>query len=357
MEAIQVRGARENNLKSVDVDVPKRQLTVFTGVSGSGKSSLVFGTIAAEARRLIDETYEVFVQNFMPAQPQPDADELRNLTPAILVSQDQMGANTRSTVGTATDAYAVLRTIFAHLGEPVLHAPIRFSFNDPRGMCTECAGSGRVSAIDVDALVDPTKSLAEGAIDFPGYGVGTWMWKMYAESGLIDPEKRIGDYSADERELLLHSGERKVTLNGINMTYEGLIPRITKSALSKDVDSMKPAMKAAVERIASFAVCSACAGSRLNAEANAVRLGGKSIHDCTRMEIEQLDEFLAGLGEVDGGVPLVAKLREQLAGFLSIGLGYLSLDRPASTLSGGEAQRVKMVRHLGSALTDVTYVF
>ncbi|HHV22789.1 MAG TPA: excinuclease ABC subunit UvrA [Propionibacterium sp.] len=359
MESIQVRGARENNLKSVDVDIPKRRLTVFTGVSGSGKSSLVFGTVAAEARRLIDETYDIFVQNFMPAQPQPDADELRNLTPAILVSQEQMGANTRSTVGTATDAYAVLRTIFAHLGEPVLHAPIRFSFNDPRGMCPECSGAGRVSAIDEDALVDPAKSLNEGAIDFPGYGAGAWAWKLYAESGLLDPDKKVAAYSPDERALLFHSPERKVLLNGINMTYEGLVPRLTKSALSKDVESMKPAMKAAVERIASFTVCPTCTGSRLNAEANAVRLGGKSIHDCTRMEIEQLDTFLAGLGDKDaeGGLPLIAKLREQLAGFTSIGLGYLSLDRPASTLSGGEAQRVKMVRHLGSALTDVTYVF
>lgn len=359
MESIQVRGARENNLKSIDVDVPKRQLTVFTGVSGSGKSSLVFGTIAAEARRLIDETYEVFVQNFMPAQPQPDADELRNLTPAILVSQEQLGANTRSTVGTATDAYAVLRTIYAHLGEPRLHSPIRFSFNDPRGMCPECDGTGRVSAVDADALVDRTKSLADGAIDFPGFGPGTWMWKLYAESGLFDPDKVVGAYSAEERQLFLYGEERKVQFNGINMTWEGLIPRITKSALSKDVESMKPGMRAAVERIASFAVCPSCGGSRLNAESNAVRLGGKSIHDCTRMEVEQLDAFLAGLDAADaeGGVPLVAKLREQLAGFLSIGLGYLSLDRPASTLSGGEAQRVKMVRHLGSALTDVTYVF
>ncbi|MDO5498531.1 MAG: excinuclease ABC subunit UvrA [Propionibacteriaceae bacterium] len=359
VESIQVRGARENNLKSVDVDIPKRRLTVFTGVSGSGKSSLVFGTIAAEARRLIDETYEVFVQNFMPAQPQPEADELRNLTPAILVSQEQMGANTRSTVGTATDAYAVLRTIFAHLGEPVLHAPIRFSFNDPRGMCPDCSGAGRVSAIDADALVDRTKSLNEGAIDFPGYAPGAWSWKLFAESGLLDPDKKVADYSPAERELLLNGAEQKVLLNGINMTYEGLVPRITKSALSKDVESMKAGMRAAVERIASFAKCPACAGSRLNAEANAVRLGGKSIHDCTRMEIEQLDQFLAGLGAQDsvGGLPLIAKLRDQLAGFIGIGLGYLSLDRPASTLSGGEAQRVKMVRHLGSALTDVTYVF
>lgn len=359
MEPIHVRGARENNLKSVDVDIPKRKLSVFTGVSGSGKSSLVFGTIAAEARRLIDETYEVFVQNFMPAQPQPDADELRNLTPAIIVSQEQMGANTRSTVGTATDAYAVLRTIFAHLGDPALHAPIRFSFNDPRGMCPDCEGAGRVSAIDEDALVDPTRSLNDGAIDFPGFGTGSWNWKLYAESGLFDPDKKVGAFSPAERQLLFHGEDRKVQLNGINLTFQGLVPRITKSALTKDVDSMKPAMRAAVERIATFAVCPACHGSRLNGQANAVRLGGKSIHDCTRLEIEELDRFLAGLGERDsvGGLPLIAKLREQLAGFMSIGLGYLSLDRPASTLSGGEAQRVKMVRHLGSALTDVTYVF
>ena len=350
---IRVRGARENNLKSVDIDIPKRRLTVFTGVSGSGKSSLVFGTIAAESRRLIDETYEVFVQNFMPSQPQPDADELAGLTPAIIVSQEQLGANVRSTVGTTTDAYSILRALFANLGDPVLRSPLRFSFNDPSGMCPVCEGLGRRSAIAAERLVDFNKSLNEGAIDFPNYNVGGWYWKLYAESGLLDPDKKIADFTDEERDLLLHGEERKVALGGVNLTYEGLIPKIGKSVLTKDIESMKPGLRAAVERIATFAECDECGGSRLNKLANSVRLGGRSIGECVSMQVDELDAHLATL-PVN---PLVTKLRDELAGFMSIGLGYLSLDRPAGTPSGGEAQRVKMVRHLGSALTDVTYVF
>ncbi|WP_347754645.1 excinuclease ABC subunit UvrA [Agrococcus sp. ProA11] len=360
VEQISVRGARENNLQGVDVDIPKRQLSVFTGVSGSGKSSLVFGTIAAESRRLIDETYEAFVQGFMPPAPQPDADSLEGLTAAILVGQDQMGANSRSTVGTATDAYTMLRILWSRVGEPRLDSPVLFSFNDPRGMCMVCEGLGRVSAIDVDAIVDRQKSLNEGAIDFPNYQVGSWYWKLYAESGQLDPDKRVADYSAEELRLFLHGDERKVNFAGFNMTYEGLIPKLRKSVFVKDLDSMKPALRARVEAAATYGDCEECGGSRLNAAAREVTVQGSTIAEATAMQLTDLAAFVAAIPADAGGAataPLRAKLVDLLETFDAIGLGYLSLDRPAGSLSGGEAQRTKMVRHMGSALTDVTYVF
>ncbi|WP_413317047.1 excinuclease ABC subunit UvrA [Agrococcus sp. 1P02AA] len=359
-EQISVRGARENNLQSVDVDIPKRRLSVFTGVSGSGKSSLVFGTIAAESRRLIDETYDAFVQGFMPQVPQPEADSLEGLTAAILVGQDQMGANSRSTVGTATDAYTMLRVLWSRVGTPRLESSVLFSFNDPRGMCLVCEGLGRVSAIDVDAIVDRSKSLEGGAIDFPNYQVGGWYWKLYAESGLLDPAKRIADYSDEELQTFLHGEERKVALAGFTMTYEGLIPKLKKSVFVKDPESMKPALRARVEAAATFGDCEACGGSRLNAAAREVRVQGVTIAEATAMQLTDLAPFVAGIPGDAGGAataPLRAKLVELLQTFDAIGLGYLSLDRPAGSLSGGEAQRTKMVRHIGSALTDVTYVF
>ena len=359
-EHISVRGARENNLRGVDVDIPKRQLSVFTGVSGSGKSSLVFGTIAAESRRLIDETYDAFVQGFMPPAPQPEVDSLEGLTAAILVGQDQMGANSRSTVGTATDAYTMLRILWSRVGEPRLESSVMFSFNDPRGMCMACEGLGRVSTIDVDVIVDRSKSLNDGAIDFPNYTVGTWYWKIYAESGLLDPDKRIADYTADELHLFLHGEEQKVNFAGFNMTYEGLIPKLRKSVFVKDVDSMKPTLRAVVERAATFEDCPECGGSRLNAAAREVRVQGITIAEATSMQLTDLAPFIAAIPPTAGGAataPLRAKLVDLLETFDAIGLGYLSLDRPAGSLSGGEAQRTKMVRHMGSALTDVTYVF
>lgn len=359
-EQIRVRGARENNLQSVDLDIPKRALTVFTGVSGSGKSSLVFGTIAAESRRLIDETYDAFVQGFMPPAPQPDADLLEGLTAAILVGQEQMGANARSTVGTATDAYTMLRILYSRVGTPRLESSVQFSFNDPRGMCMACEGLGRVSAIEVDAIVDRSKSLNEGAIDFPNYQVGAWYWKLYATSGLLDPDKRIADYSDDELQLFLYAEERKVALADFTMTYEGLIPKLRKSVFQKDPESLKPGLRSRVEAAATFGPCPECGGSRLNAAAREVTVQGVTIAEATAMQLTDLATFVASIPADAGGAataPLRAKLVDLLETFDRIGLGYLSLDRPAGSLSGGEAQRTKMVRHMGSALTDITYVF
>ncbi|WP_318255415.1 excinuclease ABC subunit UvrA [Agrococcus baldri] len=359
-EHISVRGARENNLQSVDLDIPKRQLSVFTGVSGSGKSSLVFGTIAAESRRLIDETYEAFVQGFMPPAPQPEADGLEGLTAAILVGQDPMGASNRSTVGTATDAYTMLRVLWSRVGTPQLGSSAYFSFNDPAGFCPACEGIGQVSTIDVDAIVDRSRSLNDGAIGFPGYTHGTWYWKQYAESGLLDPDKRIADYSEDELHTFLHGEERKVAFAGFNLTYEGLIPKLRKSVFAKERDTMKPTLRAAVEAAASFGPCEECGGTRLNARAREVRVQGRTIAEATAMQLTELAPFIASIPTEAGGAgtaPLRAKLVDLLETFDAIGLGYLSLDRPAGSLSGGESQRTKMVRHMGSALTDITYVF
>ena len=379
--AIQVRGARENNLRDVSLDIPKRKLTVFTGVSGSGKSSLVFETIAAESRRLIDETYTAFVQGFMPTQARPDVDSLEGLTAAILVDQEPMGANARSTVGTATDAYAMLRIIFSRLGEPHIGPATAFSFNVPAGsisgeitlergrqetearqieisggMCPECEGLGRVSTVDLDELIDRDKSLNEGAITFPGFQPGTWYHRIFVDSGFFDPDKPLRDFTDAEWERLLHGPEAKVKTELVNLTYEGLVDKIRSRYLVKDPDSLQPSLRAAVERVATFAACPACDGTRLNALARSSRIDGRNIADCSAMQISDLAEFLRGIDE-PGVAPIVGALRETLDSLVSIGLGYLSLDRESSTLSGGEAQRTKMVRHLGSSLTDVTYVF
>ncbi|GGK25333.1 excinuclease ABC subunit A [Pilimelia terevasa] len=353
---IEVRGARENNLRGVDVDIPKRALTVFTGVSGSGKSSLVFGTIAAESQRLINETYTAFIQSFMPRQARPEVDSLRHLGAAIVVDQERMGANSRSTVGTATDAYALLRLVFSRAGEPHLGGAHLFSFNDPQGMCPRCAGGGQVSDVDVDALVDRRLSLNEGAITYPGFGVDSWYWKIFAESGYFDPDTRLDDYTGDQWERLLRGPETKLRIGTMNLTYEGLIPKISRLHLGRDVETLQPHIRAAVARAATFAACPDCAGTRLHAAARSCRIAGRSIADCAAMQVSDLAQWLGTLSDARVA-PLVAALRASLDNLTEIGLGYLSLDRPAGTLSGGEAQRVKMVRHLGSPLTDVTYVF
>jgi excinuclease UvrABC ATPase subunit len=379
-DMIRVQGARENNLKDVDIELPKRRLTVFTGVSGSGKSSLVFGTIAAESRRLINETYSAFVQGIMPTQPRPDVDVLDGLTTAIIVDQERMGANVRSTVGTVTDANALLRILFSRLGEPYIGPAIAFSFNIPTrtasgimtsatgeklivrnqvyhgGMCPNCEGRGTVSDIDLTQVFDESMSLNEGAIRVPGYTADGWATRQFSESGFLDPDKPIKKYTKQEREDFLYKEPTKVKLAGINMTYEGLIPKIQKSMLSKDVDSLQPHIRAFVERIATFAPCPECDGTRLNEGARSSKIKGLNIADVCAMQITDLAEWIRDL-DAPGAGPLLTSLGAHLDAFVSLGLGYLSLDRPSGTLSGGEAQRIKMLRHLGSALTDVTYVF
>ncbi len=379
-DKIRVQGARENNLKDVDIELPKRRLTVFTGVSGSGKSSLVFGTIAAESRRLINETYSAFVQGVMPTQPRPDVDVLDGLTTAIIVDQERMGANVRSTVGTVTDANAMLRILFSRLGEPYIGPAIAFSFNIPTrtasgimtsstgekqivrnqvyhgGMCPNCEGRGTVSDINLDEVFDESKSLAEGAIKVPGYTPDGWATRQFSDSGFLDANKPIKKYTKAEREDFLYKQPTKVKIANINITYEGLIPKIQKSMLSKDVDGLQPHIRAFVERIATFAPCPECEGTRLNEGARSSKIKGLNIADVCAMQITDLAEWIRDL-DAPGAGPLLAQLGAHLDSFVSLGLGYLSLDRPSGTLSGGEAQRIKMLRHLGSALTDVTYVF
>lgn len=380
-DLIRVQGARENNLKDVDVEIPKRRLTVFTGVSGSGKSSLVFDTIAAESQRMINETYSAFVQGFMPSLARPDVDVLDGLTTAILVDQERMGANARSTVGTVTDANAMLRILFSRLGQPHLGSPQAFSFNIPTvrgsgsitaergdgkavtadfsqlgGMCPRCEGMGTVSDIDVTQLYDDRKSLAEGALTVPGYNVDGWMVRIFSESGFLDPDKPIRDYSETELHDFLHKEPTKVRLQSMNMTYEGLIPKIQKSFLSKDRDAMQPHIRAFVERAVTFTPCPDCGGTRLNEGARSSKIAGISIADACAMQISDLAEWVRALDE-PSVAPLLATLSQILDSFVEVGLGYLSLERPSGTLSGGEAQRTKMIRHLGSSLTDVTYVF
>ena len=379
--AITVRGARENNLRDISLDIPKRRLTVFTGVSGSGKSSLVFETIAAESRRLINETYTAFVQGFMATPARPDVDSIENLTAAIIIDQEPMGANPRSTVGTATDAYAMLRIIFSRLGQPHIGPSSAFSFNVPAGtisgeitlergnsetesreititggMCAECEGLGRVSTVDIDALVDRDKSLNDGAIIFPGFQPGTWYHRIFVDSGFFDPDKPLREFTDAEWERFLHGPEAKVKTELVNMTYEGLVDKIRSRYLVKDPESLQPGLRAAVERVATFMPCPACDGTRLNARARSSLIEGRSIADCSSMQINDLLEFLRNIDDPGIG-PIVGALRAILSSMVDIGLGYLSLDRATSTLSGGESQRTKMVRHLGSALTDVTYVF
>jgi excinuclease UvrABC ATPase subunit len=381
-DLIRVHGARENNLKDVSVAIPKRQLTVFTGVSGSGKSSLVFNTIAAESRRLINETYSTFVQGFMPTLARPEVDVLEGLTTAIIVDQERMGADTRSTVGTATDANAMLRILFSRLGQPHVGSPQAFSFNVPSvratgaitiergasktvratfertgGMCPRCEGRGTVSDVDLAELYDDSKSLAEGAITIPGYKTDSW-WTtgIFIESGFLDPNKPISKYTPKELQDFLYKEPTKVKIKGVNLTYEGLIPKLQKSMLSKDPDSLQPHIRAFVDRAVTFKTCPDCGGTRLGEAARSSRIGGINIADVCAMQISDLAEWIAGLNE-PSVAPLVVSLQQTLESFVEIGLGYLSLDRPSGTLSGGEAQRVKMVRHLGSSLTDVTYVF
>ena len=379
-DLIRVQGARENNLKDVSVDIPKRRLTVFTGVSGSGKSSLVFDTIAAESRRMIDETYSAFVQGFMPSVPRPDVDILEGLTTAIIVDQERLGANPRSTVGTVTDANAMLRILFSKLGQPYIGGPTAFSFNIPTqkasgvmtgpggekkivkdaiylgGMCPRCEGRGAVSDLDLAQIVDETKSLDEGAIMVPGYTADGWMVKGFSQSGFYPGDKPISQFTDKQRHLFLYGEVTKVKISGINMTYEGLIPKITKSMLSKDLDALQPHIRAFVERVATFAVCPECDGSRLTEGARSSKIEGVSIADACRMQVTDLAAWVRGL-DLPGAGPLLQALSANLDAFVTLGLGYLSLERPSGTLSGGEAQRIKMLRHLGSSLTDITYVF
>ncbi|BBH70988.1 excinuclease ABC subunit A [Actinoplanes sp. OR16] len=354
-EAIQVRGARENNLLNVSVDIPKRMLTVFTGVSGSGKSSLVFGTIAAESQRLINETYSAFLQSFMGSPARPDVDALHHLSAAIVVDQERMGANARSTLGTATDAYTLLRIIFSRLGEPGAGSALAYSFN-AEGMCPGCEGIGRVSTIDVDQLVDRSKSINEGAITVPGYTADGWYVRGFAESGLFDADKPVGSFTEQELQDFLYKPATKMRIAGINTTYEGLVVKVQRSFLSKDREAQQPHIRAFIDRAVTFAKCPECGGARLRAEVLASRIDGRNIAECSAMQVSDLAGFLAGI-TAPSVAPVVAALRQTLDSLVEIGLGYLSLDRESGTLSGGEAQRVKMVRHLGSPLTDITYVF
>ncbi|MER6912575.1 ATP-binding cassette domain-containing protein [Streptomyces sp. NPDC000594] len=353
---IQVRGARENNLRGIDVDLPKRRLTVFTGVSGSGKSSLVFGTIAAESQRLINETYTAFVQSFMPSLGRPEVDGLHNLSAAIVVDQERMGANSRSTVGTATDASTMLRIVFSRLGTPHIGTSGAFSFNVPEGMCPRCEGLGEVPDIDIDQLIDRDRSLNDGAITVPGFTVDSWPWSIMVSSGFYDPARKVADFTEREWADLLHKEPVKVKVGTNNFTYEGLVTRLRRTWLAKDREALQPHIRAFVDRAVVFTRCPECEGSRLTRAALSCRIGGVNIAECSAMQISDLVAFVRTLDE-PSVAPLLTGLRELLDSLVEIGLGYLSLDRAASTLSGGEAQRVKMVRHLGSSLTDVTYVF
>ena len=381
-DLIRVHGARVNNLKDISVEIPKRRLTVFTGVSGSGKSSLVFETIAAESQRMINETYSAFLQGFMPNLARPEVDLLEGLTTAIIVDQERLGANPRSTVGTATDANAMLRVLFSRLAEPHIGPPTAYSFNVPKrtasgimtaekgkgekqvvrkaiyhgGMCARCEGTGLVKDIDLTQVYDADKSLNEGAITVPGYKADGWMVRMYSESGLVDPDKPIRKYTKKERNDFLYLEATKIKIADINMTYEGLVPRIQKSILAKDRDAMQPHIRAFVDRAVAYGTCPDCDGTRLSAEARSSKINGQTIADVCQMQITDLAGWLRTV-EDPSVAPLTDGLQHLFDSLVEIGLGYLSLDRPSGTLSGGEAQRIKMIRALGSALTDVTYVF
>jgi excinuclease UvrABC ATPase subunit len=380
-DLIRVHGARVNNLEDISVEIPKRRLTVFTGVSGSGKSSLVFGTIAAESQRLINETYSAFVQGFMPTLTRPEVDVLEGLTTAIIVDQQRLGADPRSTVGTATDANAMLRILFSRLGRPHIGSPNAFSFNVPSirasgemtvergdhktvkktftrtgGMCPRCEGRGMVSDIDLTQLFDDSKSLAEGAITIPGYGTGGWNSRLYSASGFVDPDKPIRRYTKKELNDFLRHEPTRMKIAGINMTYEGLLLRVQRSILSKDREAMQPHIRAFVDMAVTFTTCPECDGTRLSEAARSSRIGKINIADACAMQISDLADWVRALNE-PSVAPLLAALQQTLDSFVEIGLGYLSLERPSGTLSGGEAQRVKMIGHLGSSLTDVTYVF
>jgi len=355
--SIKIRGARENNLKNVSLDIPKRKITVFTGVSGSGKSSLVFDTIAAESQRLINETYPAFVQQFMPHYGQPDADVLENISAAIIVDQQRLGGNSRSTVATVTDAAQMLRVIYSRIAEPRLASPGLYSYNDPRGMCPECEGIGQVAAMNMAAVIDESRSLNEGALKPKDFAVDTWYWEIYRNSGLFDMDKPIRDYTAEERENLLHLDDgRKIKVGKIGLTYEGVVAKLKKGLGSKDPDSLQPHVRAEYDKIFTRKLCPACEGARLNAAALASTVAGRNIAELSAMQVSDLAPFIRGISarEVQ---PMLDALAARLDNLVTIGLGYLSLDRESATLSGGESQRVKMVRHLGSSLTDITYVF
>jgi excinuclease UvrABC ATPase subunit len=380
-DLIRVQGARVNNLKDVSVELPKRRLTAFTGVSGSGKSSLVFETIAAESQRMINETYSAFVQGFMPTLSRPEVDLLEGLTTAIIVDQERMGANPRSTVGTATDAYAMLRILFSRIGKPRIGSPQAFSFNVPTrvasgmmktdkgqgqttvvrqavyqgGMCPKCEGMGALNDFDLTAIYDESRSLADGALTVPGYSMDGWYGRIFSGAG-FDMDKPIGKYSQKELKKLLYGEPEKIKVEGVNLTYEGVLTKVQKSMLSKDIESLQPHVRRFVERAVTFTTCPDCGGTRLSKEARSSKINRHNIADLCAMQISDLAEWLRGVNE-PGVAPLVAGLQHLLDSFTTIGLGYLSLDRPAGTLSGGEAQRTKMIRHLGSSLTDVTYVF
>jgi excinuclease UvrABC ATPase subunit len=381
-DLIRVQGARANNLKDITVELPKRRLTAFTGVSGSGKSSLVFGTIAAESQRLINETYSAFVQGFMPTLARPEVDVLDGLTTAIIVDQERMGANPRSTVGTVTDAYAMLRIVFSRLGRPHIGSPQAFSFNVASvsgagavtlerggqtvkerrsfsvtgGMCPRCEGMGSVTDLDLTQLYDDSKSLNGGALTIPGYSMDGWFGRIFSGSGFFDPDKPISSFTKKELHDLLYKEPTKIKVDNINLTYEGLIPKIQRSMLSKDKEAMQPHIRAFVDRAVTFTTCPECGGTRLNEGARSSKIAGLSIADTSAMQISDLAGWVRGLDEPTV-TPLLDALQQTLESFVEIGLGYLSLDRPTGTLSGGEAQRTKMIRHLSSPLTDITYVF
>jgi excinuclease UvrABC ATPase subunit len=381
-DLIRVHGARENNLKDISIEIPKRRLTVFTGVSGSGKSSLVFATIAAESQRMINETYSAFLQGFMPTLSRPEVDLLEGLTTAIIVDQERMGSNPRSTVGTATDANAMLRILFSRLGQPHIGSPNAYSFNVPSvkasgaitierggktkaekatfnrlgGMCPRCEGMGSVTDFDLSALYDDDKSLSEGALTIPGYSMDGWYGRIFSGAGFFDMDKPISKFNKKELYNLLYREPTKIKVEGINLTYEGVIPKIQKSMLSKDVDALQPHIRRFIERVVTFQTCPECDGTRLSPEARSSKIEGKNIADVCAMQISDLADWVRGLDE-PSVAPLLTGLQHLLDSFAEIGLGYLSLDRPSGTLSGGEAQRTRMIRHLGSSLTDVTYVF
>jgi excinuclease UvrABC ATPase subunit len=362
-DTIHVRGARANNLKNIDVDIPKRQLTVVTGVSGSGKSSLVFGTVAAESRRLIDETYSAFIQGFMPSLPRPDVDVLENLSPAIIIDQERMGANSRSTVGTATDASSLVRILFSRLSEPHVGPSGHFSFNLPEGWCPTCEGTGVGATIDVSAFLDESRSLNDGAIDAPGFGVGDWYWSSYAKCGRLDPDLPIRDYTPEQREFFLYAPSQKIKVakednSGFSsLSYDGLVTRIRRLWIDRDTPPKQKQIVNFVERISTTGPCPDCHGTRLKEAARTATVAGRTIGEWNSTQVTELRDLVQGLGAEQSVGPVVSGLLGMLDNLVDVGLGYLSLDRPAGTLSGGEAQRVKMIRHLGSPLSDVTYVF
>ena len=353
---IEVRGARENNLRDVSLDIPKGKITVFTGVSGSGKSSLVFGTIAAESQRLLNETHTAFIQNFLPSIPQPDVDALENLSAAIVVGQERMGGNSRSTVGTVTDLQTMLRLVFARLGRPAVAHAAQLSFTSPEGMCRRCEGQGRIDDIDLDELVDWRLSLNQGAIRLADYQPGKWYHQIFVDSGYFDNDKPLGEFDEAERRQFLHGATAKIKTANMNLTYEGLVDKFRRTHLAKDYDSVQPHVQRVIDRVVTSQPCPDCGGSRFSAAVLDCRVDGRNIAECTAMQVDELITFLDGVVDPDVA-PLVRALTERLGHLAFIGLGYLPLDRPSPSLSGGEAQRVKMVRHLGSALTDLTYVF